>query len=293
MWSVSLPGCSCINVRTVALNDHERWLHWHNYPLLRLLRTRDDSYVSAIISPLSLFFTPVENATHGSHYIYLVWGVEAGRSFISPSELYIYTLAVLAGGPMSHASWWGSRPRGGTDSGYVVGSWLEGCRRRKSSLCYLLLIHSSRSGVSSSVSVSLCCILQIRQMTSHRPSSYQHWNNDTCTPAHLHTGTPASLLSPPNLGSLSAAVYLSGRDFSILQPETLTYESLGSPQKTNKSLCLSLHINPSPPVFSKCLFNENCCISSLSEYLMAPVSLQVPERGRDIWHRKAEPRTHI
>ena len=108
---------------------------------------------------------------------------------------------------------------------------------------------------------------------------------------HTYACTPASLLSPPNLGSLSAAVYLSGRDFSILQSETLTYESLGSPQKTNKSLCLSLHINPSPPVFTKCLFNENCCVSSLSEYLMAPVSLQVPERGRDIWHRKAEPRT--
>lgn len=212
-------------------------------------------------------------------------------SVSSPHLSSIYTL--WQRGPMSHASWWGSHPRGGTDSWCVVGSWLEGCRRRKSSLCYFLLIHSSRTGVSSSVSVSLCSILQIRQMTSHRPSSYQHWNNDTCTPAHLHTSTPASLLSPPNLGSLSAAVYLSGRDFSILQPETLTYESLGSPQKTNKSLCLSLHINPSPPVFSKCLFNENCCISSLSEYLMAPVSLQVPERGRDIWHRKAEPRTHI
>lgn len=111
-------------------------------------------------------------------------------SVSSPHLNSIYTL--WQSGPMSHASWWGSHPRGGTDSWCVVGSWLEGCRRRKSSLCYFLLIHSSRTGVSSSVSVSLCSILQIRQMTSHRPSSY---STETMTHARLHTCTPAHL--PP------------------------------------------------------------------------------------------------
>lgn len=64
-----------------------------------------------------------------------------------------------------------------------------------------------------------------------------------------------------------------------------------TPPKTNTSRCLSLYINSRPPVFTKCLFNENCFVSSLSEHLMAHVLLQVPETNRDIWPWKAEPRT--
>lgn len=66
--------------------------------------------------------------------------------------------------------------------------------------------------------------------------------------------------------------------------------SHSAPPKTNTSLCLLLHINSGPPVFTKCLFNENW-FSSLSEFLMAPVLLQVAEWGGDRWHREAEPRT--
>lgn len=109
----------------------------------------------------------------------------------------------------------------------------------------------------------------------------------------MHAWAPASLSSVLNFGLLSVVVYMSGRNFfsSILQYETMTYESLIYPPKTNTSFCLSLHINSRPAVFTKCLFNENCFVSSLSECLMAPVLLQVPWRGRYVWHKKVEPRT--
>lgn len=56
--------------------------------------------------------------------------------------------------------------------------------------------------------------------------------------------------------------------------------------KTNAILCLELHNNWRPPVFTKCLFNENCYVSSLSGPLMAPVLQQVLQRCWNIWHWK-------
>lgn len=79
-----------------------------------------------------------------------------------------------------------------------------------------------------------------------------------------------------------------GGDFAVWNTDLWVTQL---PPKTNTSLCLSLHINSRPPVFTKCLFNENCIVSSLSDCLMAPVLLQVPGRGRDVWHKKAEPKT--
>lgn len=162
-------------------------------------------------------------------------------------------------------------------------------------------MHSSLTGVSSSASVALCSILQIHQMTSHCPLlsfsltySFRHRNTDTHTypRIYMHVCTPASLSSPSNLGSLSDAAYLIGRFFfRFCSLQRCHMSHAAPPPKTNTSLCLSPHINSRPPVFTKCLFNENCFVSSLSECLMVPVLLQVQESGRDIWHRKADPRT--
>lgn len=52
---------------------------------------------------------------------------------------------------------------------------------------------------------------------------------------------------------------------------------------TNANLCLERHNNRRPLVFTKCLFNENCYVSSLSGPLMAPVLLQVLQRCWNIW----------
>lgn len=109
----------------------------------------------------------------------------------------------------------------------------------------------------------------------------------------MHAWAPASLSSVLNLGLLSVVVYMSGRIFFLLFCSTKQWHMSHSstPPKTNTSFCLSLHINSRPAVFTKCLFNENCFVSSLSECLMAPVLLQVPWRGRYVWHKKVEPRT--
>lgn len=101
---------------------------------------------------------------------------------------------------MNRALMWGSYPRGGMYLGCVLGSLLECCRSRERSLCYFLLMHSSLTGVSNSVSVTFCSILQIHQMTSHRPSlphwlfpAQIHWHTRTRAHAHLHMDLHARL----------------------------------------------------------------------------------------------------
>lgn len=129
-------------------------------------------------------------------------------------------------------------------------------------------------------------------MTSHRPSL-----SPSLTPSSTETltNTPANL--PPSHCHQTLARFQSqfiwvagffGGDFAVWNTDLWVTQLA---PKTNTSLCLSLHINSRPPVFTKCLFNENCIVSSLSDCLMAPVLLQVPGRGRDVWHKKAEPKT--
>lgn len=119
---------------------------------------------------------------------------------------------------------------------------------------------------------------------------FLHRNNDTHTYTQTYTHTCLPLIAIKTLARFQL-LFIWVAFFQILQSETLKYESLSQPPKTNTSRCLLLYINSRPPVFTKCLFNENCFVSSLSEHLMAHVLLQVPETNRDIWPWKAEPRT--
>lgn len=111
----------------------------------------------------------------------------------------------------------------------------------------------------------------------------------------------SSMLSPSSLshGYQPLACYLGRRFFflesSILQSETLANMALGPATRQTPSLCLQLRNNRRPPVFTKCLFNESCYVSSLSRPLMAPVLLQVPQRCWNIWRWKhrIDLNTHI
>lgn len=142
-----------------------------------------------------------------------------------------------------------------------------------------------------------CSFLQIHTPASCCPSlslssPFQHRNTDT----RLHTCLPLIAIKPWLTFSRCLFewhnIYIFLFFFpSILQSETLKYESLSPPEKTNTSRCLLLYINSKPLVVTKCLFNENGFVSSLSQCLMAPLLLQVPERSGDIWQRKTAPRT--
>lgn len=112
----------------------------------------------------------------------------------------------------------------------------------------------------------------------------------THTLTHRRTRTPASLSSPSKPWLAFSCCLFEWHFFRFCSLKHWNM-SHSYPPKTNTSRCLLLYINSRPPVFTKCLFNENCFVSSLSEHLMAHVLLQVPETNRDIWPWKAEPRT--
>lgn len=97
---------------------------------------------------------------------------------------------------------------------------------------------------------------------------------------HTHTQLPLSLLWA--LGLLyETQIFL----FIIIDFAVWNTGICGTRlhHKTNASLCFELHNNRRPPVFTKCLFNEKCYVSSLSGPLMAPVLLQVPRRCWNMW----------
>lgn len=125
----------------------------------------------------------------------------------------------MAGGQVNHPIERISYPRGGEDLVFMCGRKWGGRTQRKGVLPLLVLV-TSLTGVSNSTSVSLCSIQQIHQMTSHNSAlclSSLHFPAQTHKHTHWHTirgCTPASISSTLNLGLLSLAVYLSGRDFS-------------------------------------------------------------------------------
>lgn len=111
----------------------------------------------------------------------------------------------------------------------------------------------------------------------------------TCTPAHLPPSYCHQTLAHSQ--TLFECQICFFRFCSLKYWHMSHLSQLSTPPRQTRAFCLLVHINSRTPVFTKCLFNGNCFVSSLSDCLIAPVLLQVTGRPKDVWHRKAERRT--
>lgn len=109
-------------------------------------------------------------------------------------------------------------------------------------------------------------------------------------PLSLHLPTPTA----PTLTAVNSWLANWDADFSFYNHQfcSLKHWHMRTRlrHKTNANIFLQLNNNRRPLVFTKCLFNENCYVSSLSGPLMPPVLLQVPQRCCNIWCWKGQVR---